>query len=160
MDAYDYGIIKDLIVDVVGPELSSISDCAYHGVSSGCGGEFIYTSKCVDFYSEHKSVLWDMINDAADEQGIKPLDFIASLQGCGDVSDHDSLATTIVWYCVEYVCQQIDNDATECSVCDEKYLDTGADYQISGYCSRKCYDEDNDDDIIESRGLWSDGGRV
>lgn len=140
MDTYDYNIIKDLIVDIVGPEISSISDCAYHGVASGCGGEFIYTRFCVHFYNEHKSVLWDMISDGADEMGVKPLDFISSLNGCGDVSDHDSLATIIVWYCVERICQEIDNDASDCAYCGEKYLSVG---ETHNYCSVKCYDEDN-----------------
>ena len=85
--------------------LDACRDIANHGCSGGFNG-FTYYSETVAVYSTYEDEIWAMLYDDAKDQGITPLELVASFNGAKDVQSDDQFRNLVVWYAVERVANQ------------------------------------------------------
>lgn len=131
-----------VLEEAIGPDVESIQAVAENGAADTT--HYCYTSHCYTFYEQHKDALWQVAEDAAGEYGGTVWEFIAGLNTYG-AEGQDHLVTGLVWYAMETICQRAMDSMPECEACGEYYRETGND---TGYCSDKCYNDDNAEECL------------
>lgn len=58
-------------------EDSQIIEASRYGADVGWPG-FIYTSDSVEFYRNNERAIWDLLEETADQFGMKPLELVAT----------------------------------------------------------------------------------
>ena len=79
-------------------------DAANHGADSGFSGFTYYKDTC-QFHDDNESMIWEFINEQANEFGMQPMEFIASFNGTKNVYDGDQLKNLLAWFILESVGQ-------------------------------------------------------
>src|SRR5882724_5897294 len=83
-------------------EDSSIRDAAAHGADAGFGG-FTYTKDACEFYQANKDDIWELLRDAADQQGMKPMELVSHFGRSDMAEDPDQFENLLAWFALEEV---------------------------------------------------------
>ena len=81
-----------------------IADIAKHGCSGGVGG-LIYYNETTKFYDEHVTEIWEMLVDAAEEEGQTLMEKVYSLTK--DQESYRTFRNQLVWWAVEVRAQEL-----------------------------------------------------
>ena len=81
-----------------------IKDIANHGCSGGVSG-LIYYHETSDFYDEHLTEIWEMLEDSADQEGVKLMEKVYALTK--DEESHRTFKNKLVWWAVEVRAQEL-----------------------------------------------------
>lgn len=81
-----------------------IKDIANHGCSGGVSG-LIYYHETNDFYDEHMTEIWEMLEDAAYQEGVKLMEKVYSITK--DEESHRTFKNKLVWWAVEVRAQEL-----------------------------------------------------
>ncbi len=88
---------------------STLQDVANHGAQGGFSG-FIYYKDTCEFYAENKSEIWELLNASADDQGITPIELIATFGGQNTVASADTFENLLAWFALEETANTLTND--------------------------------------------------
>ena len=88
-----------------------IADIAKYGCSGGVIG-LIYYNETTKFYDDHVIEIWEMLQDAADQEGVKLMEKVHSLTH--DEESYRTFRNKLVWWAVEVRAQelQVENAGT------------------------------------------------
>ena len=81
-----------------------VADIAKHGCIGGVSG-LIYYHETSDFYDDHVTEIWEMLEDAADQEGVKLMEKVQSLTH--DEESYRTFKNKLVWWAVEVRAQQL-----------------------------------------------------
>ena len=81
-----------------------VKDVANHGCQGGVPG-LIYYNETVAFHDDHEEEIWQLLEDYADNEGLKLVDKMA--QVCKDASSLRQLKNALVWWAVEVRAQEL-----------------------------------------------------
>jgi len=81
-----------------------VADIANHGCSGGVSG-LIYYHETSDFYDEHVVEIWEMLEDAADQEGQTLAEKVYSLTK--DEESYRTFKNRLVWWAVEVRAQEM-----------------------------------------------------
>lgn len=81
-----------------------VKDVANHGCSGGVPG-LIYYNETVKFYDDHEEEIWEMLEDHADNEGLKLVDKMAHV--CKDAGSLRTVKNSLVWWAVEAGAQEL-----------------------------------------------------
>ena len=81
-----------------------IKDIAHHGCQGGVPG-IIYYNETVAFHADHEEEIWDMLEDYAEQEGLKLVDKMA--QVCKSAGSLRQLKNYLVWWAVEVRAQEL-----------------------------------------------------
>ena len=81
-----------------------VADIAKHGCSGGVSG-LIYYHETSDFYDDHVTEIWEMLEDAADQEGVKLMEKVQSLTH--DEESYRTFKNKLVWWAVEVRAQEL-----------------------------------------------------
>jgi len=81
-----------------------LKDIANHGCQGGVPG-LIYYNETVKFHDDHEEEIWQLLEDYADEEGLKLVDKLA--QVCKDAGSLQQLKNELVWWAVEVRAQEL-----------------------------------------------------
>lgn len=85
------GMTKAEIKDVVG--VGRGADAGYSG--------FTYYDDTTEFYDNNEELIWELLEEMADQMGQKPLELVASF-GCADsITDVKSFKNALAWFVLE-----------------------------------------------------------
>ena len=91
-----------------------IKDISQHGCSGGFAG-IIYYTDTVKFHDDHEKEIWDMLYEAAQDEGRELMTFIGSISIMKDVGSFTQLKNALVWWAVEVraheICSERENVA-------------------------------------------------
>ncbi len=80
-----------------------IAEAGEHGADAGWPG-VTYTRDTVDFYDEHNELIWDLLNERAEDMDVDhPLAMIAFFNQARNVSSDDSFKNLLAWFALEEV---------------------------------------------------------
>lgn len=85
-----------------GMDDEQINEAGTHGADTGWPG-FSYTVDCVAFYRENERAIWELLEEAADQIGVKPLELVASFGRAEMATSLDGLANLLAWFALEEV---------------------------------------------------------
>tara|TARA_R100001132_G_scaffold18659_1_gene16444 strand:+ start:112 stop:447 length:336 start_codon:yes stop_codon:yes gene_type:complete len=102
-----YMNIKDWILNQEQQDIFIIKDISKHGCSGGFGG-LIYYNETVRFHDEHEEEIWDLLNEYAEEEGLKLVDKLAQVSK--DAGSLTQLKNQLVWWAVEVRAHEICNE--------------------------------------------------
>ena len=92
-------------------EMSDIESIAEGNLINGISG-FIYYSETCDFYEKHKSEIWEMLEEDAEEFGYKSVvSFIATFNN--QPQSHTQYQNLLCWYAVEREARSLINEFWE-----------------------------------------------
>jgi len=89
-----------------------ISDIAKYGCSGGVAGLTYYKETCA-FYDKHKTEIWDLLYDMSEDQNFSIPFLISDFNGARQVTCEDSFKNLLVWWAVEHVARDIENQAED-----------------------------------------------
>ena len=105
--------IKEWLSKEEKEEVFLIKDISKHGCSGGVSG-IIYYNETVRFHDEHEKEIWDMLFEAAQDEGREMMSFIGSIS-MKDVGSFTQLKNALVWWAVEVraheICSERENVA-------------------------------------------------
>ena len=81
-----------------------VADIANHGCSGGVSG-LIYYHETSDFYDDHVIEIWEMLEDAADQEGQTLAEKVYSLTK--DEESYRTFKNKLVWWAVEVRAQEL-----------------------------------------------------
>tara|TARA_R100000742_G_C4269626_1_gene88163 strand:+ start:267 stop:689 length:423 start_codon:yes stop_codon:yes gene_type:complete len=81
-----------------------IKDIANHGCSGGVSG-LIYYHETSDFYDEHRTEIWEMLEDSADQEGVTLMEKVYALTK--DEESYRTFKNKLVWWAVEVRAQEL-----------------------------------------------------
>ena len=81
-----------------------IKDIANHGCSGGVSG-LIYYHETSDFYDEHRTEIWEMLEDSADQEGVTLMEKVYALTK--DEESYRTFKNRLVWWAVEVRAQEM-----------------------------------------------------
>ena len=81
-----------------------VADIAKHGCIGGVSG-LIYYHETSDFYDDHVTEIWEMLEDAADQEGVKLMEKVQSLTH--DEESYRTFRNKLVWWAVEVRAQEL-----------------------------------------------------
>ena len=81
-----------------------IKDIANHGCSGGVSG-LIYYHETNDFYDEHMTEIWEMLEDAAYQEGVKLMEKVYAITK--DEESHRTFKNKLAWWAVEVRAQEL-----------------------------------------------------
>ena len=81
-----------------------VADIAKHGCIGGVSG-LIYYHETSDFYDDHVTEIWEMLEDAADQEGVKLMEKVQSLTH--DEESYRTFKNKLVWWAVEVRAQEL-----------------------------------------------------
>ena len=81
-----------------------VKDVANNGCQGGVPG-LIYYNETVAFHDEHEEEIWQLLEDYADNEGLKLVDKMA--QVCKDAGSLRQLKNGLVWWAVEARAQEL-----------------------------------------------------
>jgi len=93
-------------------EDSQVIEAGEHGADSGWPG-FTYTSDCVEFYRGHERLIWELLEETADQMGMQPLELVASFTRADMARSPDGFANLLAWFALEEVGRWLADRATE-----------------------------------------------
>jgi hypothetical protein len=93
-------------------EDDAIIDAGRHGADAGWGG-FSYTKDCCEFYEANKEEIWELLREAADGQGLKPLELVAQFGRSDMADDPDGLENLLAWFALEEVGRWLEDNRSE-----------------------------------------------
>ena len=96
--------IKDWLLKEEKEEVFLVSDISNHGCSGGVCG-IIYYSETVRFHDEHEEEIWDLLQEHADQEGLKLVDKLAQVSK--DAGSLTQLKNQLVWWAVEVRAQEL-----------------------------------------------------
>ena len=85
-------------------EKEDVADIAKHGCSGGVSG-LIYYTETGKFYDDHVKEIWEMLEDAADQEGQTLMEKIFSITK--DEESHRTFKNKLVWWAVEVRAQEL-----------------------------------------------------
>jgi hypothetical protein len=86
------------------------NDILEHGMSAGFSG-LIYYNETTRFYARHKSAIWDLLSDQAEELGEKnAFSLLANGNGADQAGSIEQAENYMVWYAVEVICRELNPD--------------------------------------------------
>jgi hypothetical protein len=84
-----------------GLELASIRDAAEHGADSGFAG-FTYYDDTSEFVAAHRSLVWQLLADDADELGFENVPALVATFGRSELAtDETGFDCLLAWYALE-----------------------------------------------------------
>ena len=81
-----------------------VQDVANHGCSGGVPG-LIYYNETVTFHDAHEEEIWQLLEDYADNEGLKLIDKLAHV--CKDAGSLRTVKNSLVWWAVEVRAQEL-----------------------------------------------------
>ena len=81
-----------------------IADIAKYGCSGGVIG-LIYYNETTKFYDDHVIEIWEMLQDAADQEGVELMEKVHSLTH--DEESYRTFRNKLVWWAVEVRAQEL-----------------------------------------------------
>ena len=81
-----------------------VKDVANHGCQGGVPGLIYYNEK-VAFHDDHEEEIWEMLEDYADNEGLKLVDKMAQVSK--DAGSLRTLKNSLVWWAVEVRAQEL-----------------------------------------------------
>ncbi len=93
-------------------ESFKISDIAKYGCSGGVAGLTYYT-ETIAFYDKHKKEIWDMLYDLSEDTNFSVPYLMSDFDGARNVNDEDTFKNFLVWWAVERVARDIENQAED-----------------------------------------------
>ena len=94
----DMDALVEAIKEHSGMDDAEIADAGEHGADSGWPG-FTYYSGTAEFYDKNQKLIWGLLEETADDQGVKPLELVASFRT--EVFDVDSFKNVMAWFALE-----------------------------------------------------------
>ena len=119
---------KSIAEFVLSKEKSEIRDIASNGCSGGVSG-VIYYRETTAMYDKHSEEIWELLNNAAESQGISIMALIAQFNGGGDVGNDAQFKNLLVWFAVEenarMTFDEANDEADSEHVCDDDCRSNG-----------------------------------
>ena len=81
-----------------------VKDIANHGCSGGVSG-LIYYNETTKFYDDHVKEIWEMLEDAADQEGQTLMEKVYSITK--DEESYRTFRNQLVWWAVEVRAQEL-----------------------------------------------------
>lgn len=81
---------------------AQIIEAGTHGADTGWPG-FCYTADCVEFYRANERAIWDLLEETADQMGMKPLELVSTFGRSDMAVDLDGLSNLLAWFALEEV---------------------------------------------------------
>jgi len=81
-----------------------IKDVSHHGCSGGVPG-LIYYNETVKFHDDHEEEIWQLLEDYADNEGLKLVDKMAQVSK--DAGSLRQVKNGLVWWAVEVRAQEL-----------------------------------------------------
>lgn len=81
-----------------------VADIANYGCSGGVSG-LIYYHETNDFYDQHVKEIWEMLEDSADQEGVKLMEKVHALTK--EEESHRTFKNKLVWWAVEVRAQEL-----------------------------------------------------
>jgi hypothetical protein len=97
-----YERLRKAIKDHSGLDDEQIRDAGSHGADAGWAG-FTYTTDACEFYRANKEDIWELLRDAADEQGMKPMELVSHFGRSDMAEDPDQFENLLAWFALEEV---------------------------------------------------------
>ncbi len=92
-------------------EIDVIKDIANHGCAGGSCSGLIYYGDTTKFHDEYEEEIWDLLQEYTDDIGHESIpEFIASLGGAKDVGSMPQMKNLLVWFAVEAIARQINDN--------------------------------------------------
>lgn len=85
-----------------GMRTAEIIEAGKHGADTGWPG-FTYTSDCVKFYHANERAIWELLEETADQMGMKPLELVANFGRADMATSLDGFANLLAWFALEEV---------------------------------------------------------
>ena len=103
--------LVDAIKKHSGMDNEQIREAGEHSADAGWPG-FSYTRDIIEFYDNNEALIWELLEETADDQGMKPLELVASFRT--EVSDVEGFKTLLSWFALEeagrWLADQRDSD--------------------------------------------------
>lgn len=112
-----------------GLEDDSIVDAGRHGADAGWGN-FTYYSDTVAFYDKNEDLIWELVNEMADDFGQKPMELVASFGGAKDIYGSDQFKNLLSWFALEEVGRWLADNPLERMDADEEDEDDNEDADL------------------------------
>ena len=97
-----YEQLLDAIREHSGIEDSQIIEAGQDGADTGWPG-FTYTTDCVEFYRHNERAIWELLEETADQMGMRPLELVASFGRADMATSLDGFANLLAWFALEEV---------------------------------------------------------
>ena len=85
---------------------SDLLQVAEHGAGAGFSGFTYYTDTC-KFYEENEQLIYDLLNNMADDMGYDSPDALVATFNC-DTSSPDARKNALAWFALEEVAHHIE----------------------------------------------------
>lgn len=89
-------------------DLGNLRDVVRGGADAGWPG-FTYTSDCVRFYRKHKDDIWELLTEAAEQQGMKPMELVASFGRSDMAETPEGFENLLAWFALEEIARMVDD---------------------------------------------------
>jgi len=96
-----------------------LSQIVEHGVGTGWPG-FTYYEDTSEFYDEYAEEIWELLNDAAEGQGLSPIALINSFRDAKDITDDGIFKNTLAWFALEEVARWFTEQEEEAEGAEEE----------------------------------------
>lgn len=81
---------------------AQIIEAGTHGADTGWPG-FSYTADCVAFYRVNERAIWRLLEEVADQMGMKPLELVSTFGRSDMAVSLDGFANLLAWFALEEV---------------------------------------------------------
>mgnify|MGYP001233201581 FL=1 len=96
--------IKEWILEKEKDDVVKIEDIVLHGAAGGISG-LIYYKETTSFHDEHEKEIWDALDEAAQQEGVKVMDLVHRI--AKDASSVEQLKNDLAWWSVEVAAGEI-----------------------------------------------------
>lgn len=79
-----------------------IKEAGEHGADSGWSG-FTYYEDTTKFYNKHHDLIWELVSEEADDQGVTPMALIASFAQADSITNDSTFKNLLAWFALEEV---------------------------------------------------------
>lgn len=93
-------------------DIDQLRDVARGGADAGWSG-FTYTSDCVPFYQRHEQDIWELLNEAAEAQGVKPMELVAGFARSDMAESPEGLKNLLAWFALEEIARMVDDQLSQ-----------------------------------------------
>jgi hypothetical protein len=101
------------ITEHSGMERDEVIEAGKYGADAGWPG-FTYTTDAAAFTAKHRSDIWEMLSEDADEYGHKSvLEFVGSFTRADMADTPDGLDNLLAWYVLESVGHALESEDDE-----------------------------------------------
>lgn len=81
-------------------DVDDIRSAGKHGADSGYGG-FTYTKDAAQFYQENKELIWELLVESAEDQGMNVPTMIGSFGRVDMAETPDGFENLLAWFALE-----------------------------------------------------------